>query len=219
MKKIIMTAALTACAAVVTAQTVTSANIVGYSKNVQPAGGFIVAAPAQFAGTAGGVTLDETFSGVVGGEKVYVYNGAAYDIYTYYAGYGWFDAATAPAGNVFVAEGISVWLTGAATAETIMSGEVPSADSVTNSVAVGFNLVANPYPVALELDDLDLTDFVGGEKVYVFNGAAYDIYTFYAGYGWFDAATSPAGTVQIPVGQGFWLSMVNAGDLVFNKAF
>ncbi|MDF7826955.1 hypothetical protein P4B35_23200 [Pontiellaceae bacterium B12227] len=219
MKKIIIAAALTACAAVVTAQTVTSANIVGYAKNVQPAGGFVMAAPAQFAGTAGGVTLDETFSGVVGGEQVYVYNGVTYDIYSYFTGYGWFDGGFAPAGGTVMSEGTSVWLTGAPAAETIMSGEVPSAASVTNAVSAGFNLISNPYPVALKLDDIDLTAFVGGEQVFVFNGLTYDIYSYFAGYGWFDGGFTPAGSVEIPVGQGFWLSMVGAGDLVFNKAF
>lgn len=219
MKKLIMTVAVAACAAVVTAQTVTSANIVGYAKNTQPAGGFVMAAPAQFSGSAGGVTLDETFSGVVGGEQVFVYNGLAYDVYSYFAGYGWFDGGFNPAGSTVIPEGAGVWLTGAPASETIMSGEVPMADSVTNAVVAGFNLIANPYPVALKLDDIDLTDFAGGEQVFVFNGLAYDVYSYFAGYGWFDGGFNPAGTVEIPVGQGFWLSMVGAGDLVFNKAF
>ena len=219
MKKLITTVAVLGCAAVVTAQTVTSANMVGYAKNTQPAGGFSMVAPAQFAGTAGGVTLDEALSGIVGGDKIYVFNGAAYDIYEYYAGYGWFDGLFDPAGDVVISEGTAIWVTGAASAVTIMSGEVPSAASVTNAVVAGFNLISNPYPVALALDDIDLTDFVGSEKVYVFNGAAYDIYEYYAGYGWFDGLFDPAGSVQVPVGAGFWLSMSNAGSVVFNKLF
>ncbi len=219
MKKLTMTTAIVACAAVVTAQTVTSANIVGYAKNVQPTGGFSMVAPAQFGGTSGGITLADAFSGLVGGEKVFVYNGTAYDIYDFYAGFGWFDAFFADASGVVLPEGSSVWLTGAAAAETITAGEVPSADSVTNSCVAGFNLISNPYPVAITLGELDVSAFAGGEKVFVFNGTAYDIYDYYAGFGWFDAFFGDASGVQIPVGKGFWLSMVGAGDLVFNKAY
>ena len=220
MKKLITTVAVLGCAvAMVSAQTVTSANIVGYSKTIQPSGEFVLAAPGQFSGTAGGITLSNAFSGVVGGEKVYVFNGSAYDIYEYYAGYGWFDGLGNPGGAVVLPEGESVWLTGVAGAVTIMAGEVPSADSVTNAVVAGFNLISDPYPVELAVADIDVSGFVGEEKIYVFNGSAYDIYTYYAGYGWFDGLGNPAGSVKIPVGEGFWLSAVNSGSLVFNKPF
>jgi len=111
MKKLMTTVAVLGCTvAIVSAQTVTSANMVGYAKNTQPAGEFLIVAPAQFAGTAGGVTLGDAVSGVVGGEQVYVFNGTAYDIYTYYAGYGWFDGLGNPGDPVQIPVGAGFWL-------------------------------------------------------------------------------------------------------------
>jgi hypothetical protein len=224
MKKLVMTAAVLACAATVaSAATVTSANIVGYAKNTQPTGGFSLVAPAQFAGTAGEVALADAFGGIVGGEQVYVYNGTAYNIYTYYPTYGgWFTATFASADEVVLEEGAGVWLKGAGGSEAIMAGEVPSATSVTNSLVAGFNLIANPYPVEITLGELDTTNLsaTGGEKVYVFNGTAYNIYTYYPTYGgWFTSTFGSADTVAIGVGEGFWLSMLADGDLVFDKQY
>ena len=218
MKKLIIATAALGCAAAVMAQ-VTSANIVGYSKNTQPAGGFSIVAPAQFAGNAGGVTIGEAVSGIVGGEQIFIYTGAGYIIYTYYPGYGWFDGLGNPGDGVVLPEGSAAWLAGAASSVTIMSGDVPLAASVGVPVVAGFNLISNPYPVALAIGNIDLSSFTGGEQVYIFNGSAYVSYTYYAGYGWYDGLGNPGEPVTIPVGQGFWLNAINAGTLTFNKNF
>ncbi len=218
MKKLVMTAAVLGFAASVVSAQVYSENIVGYAKNTLPSAGFSLVAPAQFGGAAGEVTLDNAFSGVAGGDKVYVYNGTTYDIYSYFEGYGWFDSLFNPAGSVALSAGDAVWYQGAASAVVMMAGEVPSSTSIQVAVSTGFNLVSNPYPVAMALDDIDVSGFAGNEKVYVYNGTTYDIYTYFAGYGWFDSLFNPAGGVEVPVGQGFWLE-ASAGQIVFNKQF
>ncbi len=220
MKKLVMTVAVLACAASVFAQTVTSANIVGYSKADISAGGLQMLS-AQFSGSAGGVTLDNAFSGLDSGAIVYAWSGTGYDVYTYYgATYGWYDALFAPAGSVTINSGSAVWVKDAgAGVTTIMSGEVPSTNSVDVSVSVGLNMIANPYPVALTLDDIP-AGLTSGDIVYAWNGAGYDVYTYYgAAYGWYDALFAPAGSVEIGVGKGVWLSAQSAATLTFNKAF
>lgn len=221
MKKLIMTAAVVACAAVVTAQTVTSANIVGYSKNSAVGSGAIDIVSPQFLAGDVGMTIADAFSGVTEGAVVYKWNGAGYDVATFYEGFGWFDAGFNPKDDVLIAQGEAVWLQGgASTVDVITSGEVPMADSITNSLAVAsISMVANPYPVAMTIDDIPLTNISEGDIIYLWNGSGYVVATYYAGFGWFDAGFNPLGTTPIAVGQGFWLQCATGGDLIFNKNF
>jgi hypothetical protein len=221
MKKLMMTAAVVACAAAVTAQTVTSANIVGYAKATVPGPGFEIVAPQFNAGDAGGITLGDAFSGMNDLDEVLFWNGAGYDTFRYYAGYGWYyNNDIDPADDVLVPEGQAIWAKSAVGATLIMAGEVPTAASVTNSVAVGFNMIANPYPVEIALGDLDVSQLTDVDEILVWNGTGYDIYRYYAGYGWyFNNDIDPADTVKIGVGQGVWLKAAAAGEMVFDKQY
>jgi len=227
MKKIVMTAALVACAAVVTAQTVTSANIVGYSKKDVASAAFSIVSP-QFYGAETGTALGAAFGTVPDQTVVYVWIGTGYTEYTFYLedglGGNWYDQGFANANDVVLGQGDAVWLkAGVAAATPIMAGEVPSAASVTQPVAAGFNLIANPYPVALALNDLDLNGISDQDVVYAWNGTGYTEYTYYAedglGGNWYDQGFSNAGGVTIPVGDGIWLKSASAGNLVFNKMY
>jgi len=219
MKKLVMTAAVLACAtSMVAAQTVTSANIVGYSKATISAGGLQMLS-SQFSGSNGNVTLDNAFANLGSGTIVYAWNGSGYTVYTYYGAYGWFDALFTPSGSVAINSGSAVWVQDAgAGATTISSGEVPGTNSVDVSVSAGLNMLANPYPVALALDDIP-AGLTSGDLVYAWNGAGYTVYTYYGAYGWFDALFTPSGSVEIGVGKGVWLSAQGAATLTFNKAF
>jgi hypothetical protein len=217
MKKLIMTVAVLACATSMVSAQVTSANIVGYAKKTIGDGAFVIASP-QFQGTGAGTTLDNAFSGLNNGSSVFAFNGSGYVQYDYYAGYGWYQGVN-PAGSTVISAGDAVWLKdGGGGAETIMSGEVPSAASITNTLQVGFNLVANPYPVALKLSDIPTASLSNGDSAFVFTGSGYVQYDYYAGYGWYQGV-NPAGSTTIPVGSGFWLSTAAGGDLVFSKSF
>ena len=224
MKKLVMTVAVLACAAsIVTAQTVTSANIVGYAKpKVLAAEAFEILVP-QFTGTAGGTTLDNAFADLGENTVVYTWTGTGYVKYTYYGPVnGWYDNGFAPSGDVVIPEGAAVWVKdGGAGATPLMSGEVPSAASITNTVVAGFNLVANPYPVATTLDEISGAGGIAeNDVIYVWTGTGYVKYTYYgAANGWYDNGFIPSGGVSIPVGVGFWLSSVAGGDVIFTKNF
>jgi len=227
MKKIIATTTLVAALAAVTAQAVESANIVGYAKKTVASGSFEIVSP-QFSGTEAGTALGDAFGTVPDLTVIYVWNGSGYTEYTFFLedglGGNWYDGGFANANAVVLDKGDSVWLkAGSSEATPIMSGEVPSADSVTNSISAGFNLIANPYPVALALDDIDLGGVADLDVIYVWNGSGYTEYTYFLedglGGNWYDGGFANAGGIQIPVGTGFWMKSASGGDLVFNKAY
>lgn len=224
MKKLMMTAAVLACAAsIVSAQSVTSANIVGYAKpKTIPAGSFEILVP-QFSGKDGGTTLDNAFADLNENSVVYVWTGTGYEEYTWYGPVnGWYSKTFIPSGDVVLSEGTAVWLKdGSSGAAPIMSGEVPSAASITNTVAAGFNLVANPYPVATTLDSISGAGGIAeNDVIYVWTGMGYEEYTYYGlANGWYSKTFVPSGSVAVPVGVGFWLSSGAGGDIIFTKNF
>ena len=223
MKKLVMTVAVLTCAAsFVSAQTVTSANIVGYAKQTVPAGGFQILAPQFTAGDAGGISLGDVFSGMNNLDEVLFWNGSDYDLFRYWDGYGWYyDNDFDEADDVLVPEGSAVWGKSAAGASTIvMAGQVPSVASITNTLTSGFNMVANPYPTALALEDLPENVLSDLDEILFWNGTDYDVYRFWLGYGWYyDNDFDEADTVEIPVGAGFWLKLAVGGDLVLDKQY
>jgi hypothetical protein len=219
MKKLIMTAAVVACAASMVSAQVYSQNIVGYSKTDIGAGAIDIVA-LQFSGMDAGVTLSNAFSGLTANESVlYRFNGVSYDVYNYYGANGWYKGAT-PSDDVVIDKGEEGWLKGGSAADTaLQAGEVPSAASLTNTVSAGIGLVANPYPVETRLGDLAGTALVSNDTiVYVFNGVSYDVYNYYGVNGWYKGATL-SDDVKIAVGQGFWFKSTAGGNLVFNKGF
>jgi hypothetical protein len=172
------------------------------------------------AGDAGGITLSNAFSGVTDLSVVFTWSGSSYSDYTFYEGFGWFDPSFTPSDDVLVGQGDAVWLKmGSSGADAIMAGEVPMAGSITNTLGVGFNLVANPYPVAMTLGDIPAASVSDLDVVFLWNGSSYEDYTFYAGFGWFDPSFNPAETIPVAVGQGFWLKSAAGGALIFDKNF
>jgi hypothetical protein len=218
MKKMMIISALMACAAVVTAETVTSANIVGYSKADLSEGGLqILSTP--FSGSEGGVALENSFSGLEYGAKLTVWNGSAYVSYTYYGDYGWYDSANQPADSVVLNSGTAAWVKDAGAGSTALtSGEVPSTNVVDVAIVAGLNLIANPYPVAFQLQDVP-AGISYGDKITLWTGSSYASYTYYGDYGWYDSANQAAPAVEIGVGKGFWLNAKVAGTLSFDKAY
>lgn len=211
MKKIIATAAFVAAAAAVTAQTVTSANIVGYNKATTEAG-FLIKAN-QFS------TTNQTPEGVFGsslpvGSKIYTFDGSAYSISTYTAGF--FGAPDYWNNALDLGQGVGFWVETAGVEEPIVSGEVYMDDSVTNSIAVGFQLISYPYPVERTVKTLGFTPEIG-DKVYKFSGGSYQISTYTAGF--FGAPDDWNNDFILEVGEGFWYEAVAATNWVVNRPF
>jgi hypothetical protein len=222
MKKTLTIAAAALISASAFAQTVTSANIVGYSKTDLTASQIKILAPQFPAANTNGVTLADAFSGVVDLSKVHTWDGTQYASYLYSSvGGGWFDAGTfAPADNVLIEQGDAVWLeNGATTTNVVMSGDVPADASIDVTVVAGINMVANPYPVKLALVDIPNTFFASADKIHVWDGSTYTSY-LYNGGNWYNAGTfALSNDVTIDVGQGFWLEVASGGTLTFNKQY
>ena len=129
--------------------------------------------------------------------------------------------------------GEAVWIKSPAAASITLSGEVPEGTTQSQEIKVGFNLIANPFPVATSVQDIQLSDEIPGldenlnfqTELRVWSGTGYDI------YGW-DSEGDPevAGSdhkwvngdlqvvdVTIPMGQGFWIKSTTAGTVTFKK--
>ena len=132
-------------------------------------------------------------------DHVYIWNGSTYDISFLPLGYGVNDYVwsvldpdthlpVSIEGNPSnqVAQGIGFWLArgrGPAT-NAFLTGEVPTAPSVTNTILPGLTLIGNPYPATNSLDNLipyTTSGVHGGltqgksDQVYFWNGTGYDV--------------------------------------------
>ena len=129
------------------------------------------------------------------------------------------------------------------TAGTITcSGQVSASSDIGNTVTADqFNIVANSYPVALDLNAPTSTNFTPGEygdgsdfsmgnapqvQVLNANGLTYTKYYYIsdaydstdnpvAGNCWADANGYIATGTQVPVGQSFWVKSASAGTFTF----
>jgi hypothetical protein len=228
MKKLVIGAAALACASIVSAQTVTSANIVGYNKDVSAAGSFHISA-LQF--TVDNPTPEAVYgTSLPVGSKIYAWNGAGYLISTFAENVDW---STWPPTTNYTWIGDSItfensdgyWVenAGASEATTIIAGDVPMSAIVTNGLVVGFQLISYPFPVARNVADLELNPTVD-DKVYAWNGSGYDIATYAEDIDW---STWPpttntvwlGDTVNLAVGEGFWYETSTARDWVVNRPF
>ena len=246
-----------------------SSNIVGYQKLSTVAGLNLIGVQFQAIGGAGVSDLNSTMtpSGLVGfdwengegGDQLYVWDqeGQYYaTIYTYAGdsvpseiseelGYDlsgkWMDNDMLP-----IAEppslGDGLWIESTAvSAEIVVSGEV-NTNSVTKSVIPGLNLVANPFPKALNVNDATYSGLVGfdwengegGDQLYVWNQEEQYYSTIYTyagdsvpeeiteelGYDlsgkWMDNDMLPV-EEPIPVGGAIWIeSTAENGTVTFN---
>lgn len=227
MKKLGMTVAVLACAAsVVSAQTVTSANIVGFGK-VPATNGLQIASMQFLNGETN--TLDSVFGDLYPeGTKILTYDGG-YTFSTYAISYppptyqpvlGWSDGISTLAPG----QGFWIQLPPASTGEyeALMNGEVPMDDSVTNAVASGLNLFSYPYPVDVEIQNLGFVPSLG-DKIFVYsNTGGYTTISYAVSYpppaydrveGW----SNPS--LTIPVGGGFWYQTSAPASWIVNRPF
>jgi hypothetical protein len=226
MKKLVMTAAVLACAAsIVSAQTVTSANIVGYNKDVSPVGLHI--AGMQFINGASTV-VDVYGDQLPQGTVIYKYvPGAGYatSLYDEYfdAELGDFVIGWDPKDlDLSGEQGFWVQNNSVGSATAIMSGEVNIAASVTNSIVTGLQLLTMPYPVQTVIVDAGFAP-AQGDVVYKYVPGAgyatslYDEY-FDADLGDFVIGWDPK-DLTFEVGEGIWYSAVAPGTWIATRPF
>ena len=122
------------------------------------------------------------------------------------------------------------------------AGQVSASTTFTRSVPAGqFQIVANPYPVALSLNVPTSTGFTPGEfgngsdltfgnapmiQVLTADGNGYDFYYYisdaddgsgnYTSTEWVDASGFNLTGTQIGVGQAFWIKSATAGTFTFS---
>ncbi len=222
MKKILITALLSSLIAGAAfadnSNVVSSANVVGYVEDVCPSGFHI--SGMQFYNET---NTPETVYGdtLPKGSKVYMFNGTDYvtaeytDVFVPGTGLvtKWDTALDLSLGSGY-------WVDVPSTTNTILSGDVPLDDTITNSIIEGFQLLSYPYPTDRVVSNLGFSP-AKNDKIYVFDGTDYKTskYTdvFVPGTGlvtkWDDE------TLAIPVGQGFWYETTNITSWIVNRPF
>ena len=248
---------------------VVSANVVGYQK-IQLADGYTMIGTAfQNVGVtnklnvqdikASGLTgLDWTFA-TTAGDTLLIWDASAQGYLTtfYYTGdsdpdgtmaaFGaepgtWFDPVTFSAASEVLENGDAFWiLSSTQNAQVTIAGEVPqSANAI--SIVSGYNMIANPYPKAVKVNDLfTCTGLTGldwtfattaGDTLIIWDPVAQGYLTtlYYTGdsdpdgtmaaFGaepgtWFDTITFATAETEIPVGGAFWILSSGSGTLTF----
>jgi len=223
MKKLIIAAmALTCATAIVSAETVTSENIVGYNKAISVSGAS--GSGLQLFGiqfdTAASHTPESVFgSSLPYGSKVYMYNAPAgpYSIAVYTQGAfgnpdGWNNAFE-------IGGGIGFWVEIPSGSYTnIISGDVPVSGTVTNSISAGLQLVTYPFPVVKTVKQLGFTPSYG-DKIYKYNAPAgpYSIAIYTPGA--FGNPDDWNNDFEIGVGEAFWYEATSAFSWIVTENF
>lgn len=222
MKKtlLIAAAALISASAFAATNVVSSANIVGYNKEITAENGLKISALQFDTGTS------NTPTSVYGdnlpkGSKMFLWNGSGYEIASYT------DVFVAFVGNVtkwdanpefFIGDGY--WIDSAGVSTSVLSGNVILSDSVTNGLIEGVNLVSYPYPVDRVITNLGFTPNKG-DKIFIWNGTGYDIASYTDVFVAFQGNVTKWDneTNSISVGQGFWYESVSNSTWIANKPF
>lgn len=216
--KTLLLAAAAIAAGVISSQAqsnVYSANVVGYYHITVPGSQFaMIANQLPVNGTDNDINNVLT-NGVADGSVLFIWGGTGYTPYTYFLGFGWYDAdfnlvslPLAPGKGAFFQNGDS------AQATITFVGQVPQG-SFTNTVASGFDVYSIPSTISTNLDST-LVNFPAndGDVYFQWNKATQAFnnpYTFYVGFGWFDADFNQVYPAP-QVGEGFFLQHSGASS-------
>lgn len=184
------------------AQTVYSANIVGYVNQSLPSGYSLISNPLQNADGTNGA--ENVFSGSLQGfDALLIWNGSGYTAYSYNAP-GWADANGNAVSQPTIPPGAAVFYqnnSGATEANTVV-GSVVLSNTIT--LNPGYSFVSSAAPVA---DVADSTTFnlplQGFDALLFWNGSGYTAYSYNAP-GWADANGNTVAAPTIGVGTGFF---------------
>ena len=186
------------------AQVTTTSSVVGFRKIDEPAGFHI--SGMQFNVTTN--NSPETIYGdtLPSGSKIYKWTGSGYSSATYgpvfVPGQGLVTKWNA---SLTLDQGEGYWVESPSAVDASFYGEVPLADTVTNSISAGFQLCSFPYPIDRVITNLGFTP-ISGDKIYVWNGSSYASSSygqvFVPGQGLVTKWNNE--TLSISVGEGFW---------------
>ena len=222
MKKLVMTVAVLACAAsVVSAQTVTSANMVGYTK-VSAVGGELSLVALNFTPSTNLVT--ELFGDQLPWKSnLYVWDQAT-DTYRAYSKSGRAGPGTWPS-EAYVNLGEALWIetpAGSGTSEVIFSGEVLLAETNTVIVATPttFDMVGMSYPVDIAFGDTDLSEALPFQSSVTFwkdDGTGYQAFSK-SGRAAPGTWSTEAKAKIIPASGGFWVESGSGSSVLWEEA-
>lgn len=156
----------------------------------------------------------------------------------------WFDMGTFATADYDFANGDAFWIVSSADAASVtIAGEVPTTASEI-TLRPGFNMIANPYPVSVPVNDLiSVSGLTGvdwtfatevGDTLMIWDPSAQAYLTtlnytgdddpegIMAAFGaepgtFFDMSLFETATTEIPVGGAFWILSSGTGKVSFKK--
>jgi len=205
MKKTLLIAAAALAASVISSQAqVYSQNIVGYVNTPIPGGNALTMIANPLSGSNGTNGAEQVLTGLAGGENLFIWNGAGFYAYSFVApgaGAGfpsdWIDINGGIAGQIpgdvydsinqvywtqppqlkqgqgaFIQNG-GTKFTNTFVGTVVLSNNIPVAGG--NALV----LLASSLPIGGNLENTNINlPFVGGENVFIWNGAGYYAYSF-----------------------------------------
>jgi hypothetical protein len=199
MKKLAMVAAVVACASIVSAQTVTSQNIVGYTK-VTATGGQLELVALNF--DTGGLTVSQLFDALPSSSYIYLWDKASNTYISSQKGRsGWSP-------DPVVNNGDALWIKAASgSTEIVLAGEVLLAETNVVGTIDAIEATGLYYPVAVQFGSTALSgQLPSSSYLYIWNGSTYDSYQK-GRSGW-----GAGDTEVINVAQGFWIKPASSFD-------
>ena len=227
---------------------VVSSNVVGYQKLTLQAGYNLIANGFRVVGTENAPDLQNMFSDAGGNatgtmyqetsDNLQTWSGTGYDTYWFYDGGDddptydkkWYSAAddsTPTLEDVGVSEG--AWYIARNAATLTIAGQVGT-NAVMITISNGYNLMANPFPAPLALNDPSIDWSAMGvvgtmyqetsDNLQTWSGTGYNTYWFYDGGDddptydkkWYSAADDSTPTQDpIPAGAGAWFIHQGSG--------
>ena len=256
MKKTLIAIALAAIVAPAWGAEVVSSNIVGYQK-IDLVNQFTLVA-SQFS-MVGNITKDiqefiatdnnlpglDPDDGYAAQTELRYWNGTGYDTYGWDpdgdpnvdgSDHKWVDETLAVA-TLDIPVGSAVWIKipSSTQSQILVSGEVKEGTSQTILLHDGFNLIANPYPTTIDIQEIQPSNELPGldpddgyaaqTELRYWNGTGYDTYGWDpdgdpnvdgSDHKWVDEMLNVA-TKNIEIGKGFWIKTPNAGSVTISK--
>ncbi len=230
-----------------------SANVVGYTKVDLKEGYNMLASQFVNLGDEASFDINDVIieGGFVGydtetfefNSKILLWSGTGYTTYGWVGeGQGW---AGGPADNSWVdlgwgtpevsmPVGDGYWIQTTKATSVTFAGQVAVTNEFNTPISIGYNMIANPFPQPILVQDIKSTDFEGYDSVtFEFNtqillwsGTGYTTYGWVgegqgwsggpADNSWVDLGWNPA-AVEIAVGEGFWIQAAAPTTITFTK--
>ena len=214
--------AICAVASFSLAQSVTSANVVGYTAINVPVGFQMIA--FNFSAIGGGTnTLGSALSGSISdGDELWVKSGSTWTLYSYssFDG-GWEDIDFNLVNSLLVPNGTAMWYHKISGPGTItFAGEVGVSTSSIH-LPVGFTQFGSASPVAFNPNDSTHVTWSGladGCEIWKKTGGTWTLYSYSAfDGGWEDIDFNLVSTI-VDVGQGVWFHNIGAGAVTLSQS-